>query len=520
MTAARTPRRWLAGLALLAWALVAVLYWPSLHFDLYADDFVFLRPWLPEAWWRSLTGTWLEIPDAPGFYRPVATTYYALAFYVFGLNAPALHALPLLVVPLCGWLAGVYVWRETRLPSAALIATVLYVIHPATTVSVGPWIANQYHGFATICVLVTLILWQRCRERPLRAWAPLLVPIVIAGFIKEDALMLPLVLVVAQWAIARWTGTVAPPPRTVVMAALALFATLNLWRVLMLGGPGGYWWPDVIDLAMNAVRGPIYILLIQLRAPVWAQVASVASVVCLIAAVRTAIHARAEPLTRVAIVGLVLLVLANVPLILMTSRERGYLLTLAAVLMLTTGLHAIAMWFHRRQGAAAAALACIAVAITLAATSANRLRMFGPCSRETRTEDQWIAQDMVRYLAPELGPWIRNRMQSCDPATYRPLVETLPVATWSHAGGATMMVRERARAVAIQIRVTGATSIEMTVSVNGRPRPAVAVDSGDWVEVTVPLEASWLTPLRRMHRVDIRTGSHDGVEFRSGAITY
>jgi hypothetical protein len=215
----QTSRRWLIALGPLAGVLVVVLYWPSLQFDLYADDFVSLRPWFPDAFWRSLTGTWLEFPDAPGFYRPVSTAYYALAFYFFGLNAAPLHVLPLLVVPLCGWLVGVYVWRETGCRTAALTATVVYVIHPATTMSVGPWIANQYHGFATICVLVTMILWQRCRERPLRAWAPLVVPIVIAGFTKEDALMLPLVLVTAQWALARWTGTVTAPTRPEAHAA-------------------------------------------------------------------------------------------------------------------------------------------------------------------------------------------------------------------------------------------------------------------------------------------------------------
>jgi hypothetical protein len=513
----QTSRRWLIALGPLAGVLVVVLYWPSLQFDLYADDFVSLRPWFPDAFWRSLTGTWLEFPDAPGFYRPVSTTYYALAFYFFGLNAAPLHVLPLLVVPLCGWLVGVYVWRETGCRTAALTATVVYVIHPATTMSVGPWIANQYHGFATICVLVTLILWQRCRERPLRAWAPLLVPVLIAGFTKEDALMLPLVLVTAQWALARWTGTVAAPTRPVVLAAVGVFVAVNLWRVVMLGGPGGYWWPSATDLVMNAMRGPVYVLFVQLRGPIWTQWASVASLVCLLAAARFTLVHRAAPLARVAVVGVVLLIMANAPLMLMTSRRRGYLLALAASLMLTAGIVALGRWLHRTRGAWAAIPALAVVAATFVATSTNRLQTFGPCSPASQLGDVWLHEDMVQYLAPELGPWIEARINTCDPDTYRPIVETLPVATWSHARGATMLVKETARAVHVRARATGSTAVPLGVSVNGRPLPPVQVVPGAWMEFEVPLEPSWLTTLRRSHRIDFE---HGGVEIRSGDVRY
>jgi hypothetical protein len=512
----RVSRRWLAGLGLLAAALVTTLYWPSLQFDLYADDFVSLRPWFPDAYWRSLTGSWLEFPDAPGFYRPVTTTYYAIAFYVFGLNAAPLHVLPLVVVPLSGWLAGVYVWRETRSRAAAMTVTVVYVLHPATTMSVGPWIANQYHGFATICVLVTLILWQRCRERPLRAWAPLLLPIVLAGFTKEDALMLPLVLVTAQWAIARWTGTVAAPTRPVVLAAIGVFVAMNLWRVVMLGGPGGYWMPELRDLILNAIRGPVYVLLVQLRAPAWAEAASAASLLCLLAAARVVYVHRAAPLTRVAVVGIVLLVLANAPLVLMTSRERGYLLVLAASLMMTVGLVALVRWLVRVGGPWAAATMIVMVAAVFAATSVNRLQMFGPCSPDSRLGDQWLQQDMVPYLPPEMDEWLEQRITSCDPATYRPIVESLPAATWSHAGGATMLVRDSARTVQVHARVMGSVAASLRVSVNGRALPPVTVAPGEWMHFEVPLDGSWLTPLRRSHRLDVR--SDVPVEIRSGDV--
>jgi len=285
----------------------------------------------------------------------------------------------------------------------------------------------------------------------------------------------------------------------------------------MLGGPGGYWWPELADLMLNTLRGPIYVLLVQLRGPLWTHLASVASLICLLAAVRFTFVHRAAPLARVAVVGAVLLVLSNAPLMLMTSRRRGYLLALAASLLLTVGIVSLWRWLHRARGGRAAIPALAVVAVTFVATSANRLQTFGPCSPASQRGDIWLHQDMVQYLAPELGPWLEARIATCDPETYRPIVETLPVATWSHGAGATMLVQETARAVQVRARVTGPTPVSMGVSMNGHPRPSVLVEPGAWIEFEVPLEASWLTRLRRSNRVDFRS---TGVEIQSGAVRY
>jgi hypothetical protein len=298
-----------------------------------------------------------------------------------------------------------------------------------------------------------------------------------------------------------------------------VFVAVNLWRVLMLGGPGGYWWPSVSDLILNKLRGPIYVLLLQLRGPLWTQWASVASLVCLLAAARLTWVHRTAPVARVAVVGVVLLIMANAPLMLMTSRRRGYLLALAASFMLTAGIVFLARSLQQTRGNRVAVSVLAAVSVAFVATSANRLQTFGPCSVDSHTNDQWLRRDMVQYLAPELGPWLDHRIEACDPATYRPIVETLPVATWSHTGGATMLVNENARAVGVRLRVTGTTPAAVQVSVNHRPSREILVEPGQWIEVPVPLDASWLTPLRRSHRLDIRTGDV-AVEIRSGDVIY
>jgi hypothetical protein len=201
----------------------------------------------------------------------------------------------------------------------------------------------------------------------------------------------------------------------------------------------------------------------------------------------------------------------------MTSRRRGYLLALAASLMLTVGIVSLGRWLQRTRGAWAAIPALAVVAVAFVATSANRLQTFGPCSPASQRGDIWLYQDMVQYLAPELGPWLEARITSCDPDTYRPIVETLPVATWTHGAGATMLVTETARAVQVRARVTGPTAVPLVVSMNGRPRPSILVEPGAWIEFEVPLESSWLTRLRRSNRVDFRS---TGVEIQSGEVRY
>lgn len=519
-----TSRWWPVAMGLVAIAGVLTIYLPSVRFDFYTDDFVSLRPWSSGILWRTFTGTWQDFPDAPGFYRPVSTLYFAAAFYLFGLNSAPLHILPLLVVPLSGWLVGLFVWRETASRAAAATGALLYVIHPGTTTAVGPWIANQYHGFATICALVALLLWQRCRARPLAAWAPLLIPLVLAGFTKEDALMLPLVIVIAQWTIARWTGTIPAPTRAVVLAALGLFAAMNGWRLLMLGEFGGYWWPEPRDLVLNLLRGPFYILLVHLGAPGWAATATAASLLCLVATAVGVWRDRSAPTTRVAFVGLVLLVLCNLPLILMTSMARGHLLTLGAVLMLTAGVMTLGRWARRTRGRFVAGVAFAVLVGTFIGTSRDRLQIYAPCSEDSRAGDIWVRGDMLPYIAPEFGPWLDARIASCDPATYRPLVETLPVATWPLPdGGATLLVTDAAQALTLRVRAAGASPGSPTpldIIINGRRGSTVALTTSDWTDVRLSLHASWLTLFRRSHRIDVLTSGVTGVEVRTRDVIY
>jgi hypothetical protein len=516
--------RWSSlAIGLVALAGILTIYPPSLGFDFYTEDFLSLRPWSSGVLWRTFTGTWQAFPDAPGFYRPVSTLYYAVAFDLFGLNIAPLHILPLIVVTLSGWLVGLVVWRETSSRTGGMVAALLYCVHPGTTTAVGPWVANQYHGFATICALLALLYWQRCRTRRLTSWAPLLIPLVLAGFTKEDALMLPLVLVVSHGVIAWWTGTLAPPSRAVIAAGIALFAAMNTWRIVMLGGFGGYWWPEPVELLLNLVRGPYYILLVQLGAPVWAVTATVASVGCLVAMAIGVWRSPSAPSTRVALIGMVLLTLTNMPLMLMTSMARGYLLSLGAVFIVTAGLMTVGRWMSDSGRPRLAVLATAAVVVTFVGTSRERLMIYAPCSEDAVAGYAWIRDWMLPTIAPEFGPWLTTHITTCDPATYQPVV-TLPVATWHLPGGdIVVLVTDTARAFTLDVSSPSAspeTPVTLNLVVNGASLTPIQLTSPTWTTVPLSPATSFRTSLRRSHRVDVLTHGVSDVELRTVVVPH
>jgi hypothetical protein len=226
-------------------------------------------------------------------------------------------------------------------------------------------------------------------------------------------------------------------------------------------------------------------------------------------------------MTRVAIVGAVILIVSNLPLILMTSRERGYLLTLGAVLMLTTGVVSLGRWLRARSGTVVTVAAALVVAALLAATTANRLQMFAPCSGDTRLGDRWLQEEMLPHLADEMGPWLLGRIQACDAASYRPLVESLPVATWRLPGGAiTMLVTDAARQIHLHVRATSTAPVTVTIVVNGRPGPVVTLAPGTSLDQPIALYGSWRTALRRSHRIDIQASPGSAPEIHAGVVTY
>lgn len=489
---------------------VVAIYPASLEFGFHSEDFVFFRPFQAADLWQVMTGRWFEAPGAPYFYRPLSVFVHALEFYLFGLNPFPIHLISVLIVAGCGVLCGMYAMRESGSTCLGVMAAAVYTLHPATTIAVGPWMANQYQGLATMCALWALLLWRTRRDGPPRTWIPIAAPLILAGLFKENALMLPLVLVSAHWGMARWATGVKPPTRTAWIAAVGLFVAMNTWRVLMLGNIGGYGDETITTAIRELWRGPLYVLLTG-REWSFPNVGSSILVSLLTLGVGWSV-VRRLPMTgmRVAIVGLSLIAWCSLPLAIVPSRARAYLVALGGALVLAVG--AYELWSRLRDRRAIVARAVVVVLLAgLWTTSLARLQTYAPCSEWTRFGDLWVLDEMTPYLPPEFVPWLRQRIRTCRPDAQERIVESLPVATWHlPSGDKTILVPERFARLQVRTRSEEASPdhpVTINIDVNGRGIRPVVLHSREWVDVEIPLQPSWWNRLRRGHRIDIDAGS-------------
>ena len=119
------------GLAsLLAVTLVYAAYAPSLSFGFFWDDYHVLRPVTSDEVGRVFLGNWDTTHIEPVFYRPLAASWYALRFAIFGVNASFQHGLSLIGMAVAAVLVGIFVRRETGSLRMGLIAVSL-VRHPS-----------------------------------------------------------------------------------------------------------------------------------------------------------------------------------------------------------------------------------------------------------------------------------------------------------------------------------------------------------------------------------------------------
>lgn len=482
---------------LVATVATLALYWPSLSFDLYADDYLYLRPWslaeLRAAWF----GPWLPFPTAPPFYRPITTTMYTGLFALFGVNSAALHWIAMPVMIAAASLVGLHASRTLGDERAGWFGTLLFVLFPGSVTSMGPWIVNQYHGLLVIWCTGAWLLWPSGSSATWRRWAGILLLVVAAGWTKEDGLLLPLALVAGHVVAAWWSRTTPMPSTRMVVAALVVFAALFVWRLAALGTFGGYpWWPPPDQMLLNLARGLAWIPLVQLGPLPAAAVATLFTVtLCLLGAWR-AWHTPHAAESRLFVFGAVAFVVFLLPHTLMSSITRGHLLSLAAVTFLTA---AAAPWL--RSGRLPRTALALGVA-ALAVVSQTRLQAFAVCSEEARFELGWVVPDVKAFGPPELASWLEG-LHTCPTGTPRRLTDEVESLTWGlTAPSPTLVVLAHADAAAVRWSVSADTTQTVTLHVDGQTARSIEVGPETRV-IEIPLRPTWRTSLRRMHRLDI-----------------
>lgn len=538
-------RRFRCDWPLLAFAVVLVLplYWPTLRYDLFQDDFLLLRPWPPEHLVASWFGGWF-VSENRDFYRPIAVLLYRAMFYPFGLNTRVLHILPLITMAVLAWMLGRFVRRETGSWSLAAVGTAIGVLHPTGTVAVGPWLVNQYQGLVSGALLATLLWWQTARRRSWPWSLPLFIPIVIGAFTKETGLIIPAVLVAIAVARAWWTRDLPPPPRWFVVGGLGVFVALNLWRIWVLGGLGGDGGIEIRLYAAQYYEGWYASLFTPIRmaasAPIkWTFAAASAG---LVAAGTVALLRRDRgPAGALFLTGALILAAAALPTSIIFSRDRLTPHTVGAALMLTGGF---AFVQEHLRGRARVLLAGLVIVFFGTSTLLSQIAIarFSPCNSVQLTEPEMLL-DEPRSTPPELIRWLGViGSEPCSEDTHapffratsritwgvieqhgdRPVYERLHVWTKSRVVG---LLDARGTAVVVEIRHPRAgphNPVRVGLDAGGLYTRELVLTSPEWTRITVPLVTTWRTWTRQMHRLELKAHPDvpQGLEMRPLDVVY
>lgn len=508
-------RQVLPTLLVSAVLLVGAVYWHTLDYRFYWDDYATIRAWRIDQIQTALAGLYRPLTTDAVFYRPLTSLYYALSFELFGLNTTALHAIPIVGLAIAAALVGTFLERETGSRRQALMGIAVFAMHPNVAGSMGPWIANQYQTFAAICALVGLVLWQRCRTGPARGWWPLAVPCVAAALLKEEGLLLPLVFPAVQWVRARWLHDLPRPPVAVVAAAVALSTGLFALRYAMLGGIGGYNEEITLTrLVWNLGRAGIDVL-IRERGLDALGLTVTAIKIGLLAAALTIVWRRANDVAAgIVLTGLTMGAILTLPLAIVSGPGRYYFVATSAVLMVAGVVNAGVRAAQSPRARASLTLTAVVLSAALLLQTQDRIAQFAPCSAAKHDHDinEVIATDAV---PAEVREWLMSPEWTCS----QPMTEALPVITyglepavtaepvrrsrWRHI---TAMVTLQASRAVISFRVPAATAAAPTrveLRVNAGRVSTWDIATPEWHTMSIDLVPSLRTWLWTRHRVDL-----------------
>lgn len=158
-----------------------------------------LRAFTSDVWSFQRGTLTADIP--PPYYRPLFTAYLTVNYQIFGLWEPGWHLINLLVHCVATVLVYFLLQRLSGNQLIALLAALIFGLHPAHVESVS-WISGIPDPLAALFYVPSFIWYVRYRE----AGEPKFFAASVAAFglsvlCKETPLVLPLVL--ATWELAR-----------------------------------------------------------------------------------------------------------------------------------------------------------------------------------------------------------------------------------------------------------------------------------------------------------------------------
>lgn len=201
---------WLGALALTA--AVLVTYAGAFGMGFVTDDFieVGLRHFnAVDTLARDDFGAWLQgtvrfafVDAATGWQviRPVREVLYSLDYMIWGLNPFGYHLTNILLHLGTTFLVALIAWRLERNALAALIAGLLFAIHPAHSAPIAE-VSSRGHVLAALFICLTVLFYMLPRRRwtAVAAWSGY----ALALGSKETAIMTPALLLLYEVVVHR-----------------------------------------------------------------------------------------------------------------------------------------------------------------------------------------------------------------------------------------------------------------------------------------------------------------------------
>ena len=194
------------------------IYAVSVGHGFVADDF----GWILDSRVSGLAGVPALFLKSSGFYRPIVGLTFAADYAVFG-NHPLGYGLTNLALAIACGVVLYAVARELLLPTgAALLAVALWLLNPHGINTAILWMSGRTSLMLTLGSLGAV--WLVLRGRPFAA----LVPAAIALFAKEEAFLLPAILL--MWWYAFRPGDL--PKRKAIAWCVAASALVGVYLAL------------------------------------------------------------------------------------------------------------------------------------------------------------------------------------------------------------------------------------------------------------------------------------------------
>lgn len=177
-----------------------IVYYPTLDNEFVWDDHAFI---VNNEQVKSLG----NIPsffgqDAEGLYRPLRTTFYAIAYSVFGLNPFWYHLLAILIHIIASILIFYIILRVTDSRFISFASSLIFALHPAHTEAIA-FITASFDQIATIFYLVAFLYYIKTSRKgklaDMNHYYLALFLFALAAFTSEIALTLPVIIVLYDW---------------------------------------------------------------------------------------------------------------------------------------------------------------------------------------------------------------------------------------------------------------------------------------------------------------------------------